>query len=69
MISNIEDYPDLFSPSRDVDHLITHVADLHFNKQKLEEENHRFKLALESSEEANSQLTEDCAELRLQVKR
>ncbi|XP_063094470.1 inositol 1,4,5-triphosphate receptor associated 2 isoform X4 [Cavia porcellus] len=52
----------------DVDHLITHVADLHFNKQKLEEENHRFKLALESSEEANSQLTEDCAELRLQVK-
>ncbi|KAM6162625.1 inositol 1,4,5-triphosphate receptor associated 2-like [Erethizon dorsatum] len=52
----------------DVSDLITYVADLHFNKQKLEEENHRFKLALESSEEANSQLTEDCAELRLQVK-
>ncbi|XP_010613431.2 lymphoid-restricted membrane protein [Fukomys damarensis] len=52
----------------DVSDLITYVADLHFHKQRLEEENHKFKLALETSEEANSQLTEDCAELRLQVK-
>ncbi|KFO36557.1 Lymphoid-restricted membrane protein [Fukomys damarensis] len=55
-------------PKRDVSDLITYVADLHFHKQRLEEENHKFKLALETSEEANSQLTEDCAELRLQVK-
>ncbi|XP_021114737.1 lymphoid-restricted membrane protein isoform X2 [Heterocephalus glaber] len=52
----------------DVSDLITYIADLHFHKQKLEEENCKFKLALETSEEANIQLTEDCAELRLQVK-
>lgn len=49
--------------------LITYVTGLHFNKQKLEEENNKFKLALETLEEANSQLTEDCTELRLQIKR
>ncbi|XP_023440815.2 inositol 1,4,5-triphosphate receptor associated 2 [Dasypus novemcinctus] len=48
--------------------LITYVADLHFNKQKLEEENSKFKLALEALEEANSQLSEDCTELRAQIK-
>uniref|UniRef100_A0A8D2JIE2 Inositol 1,4,5-triphosphate receptor associated 2 n=1 Tax=Sciurus vulgaris TaxID=55149 RepID=A0A8D2JIE2_SCIVU len=47
---------------------ITYVADLHFNKQKLEVENQRFKLALETLEEANSQLADDCTELRLQIK-
>ncbi|KAG3292271.1 lymphoid-restricted membrane protein [Ictidomys tridecemlineatus] len=47
---------------------ITYVADLHFNKQKLEEENHRVKLALETLEEANNQLADDCSELRLQIK-
>ncbi|XP_023388134.1 lymphoid-restricted membrane protein [Pteropus vampyrus] len=52
----------------EVSDLITYVADLHFNKQKLEEENNKFKLALETLEEANSQLSEDCTELRLQIK-
>ncbi|KAI5158798.1 Inositol 1,4,5-Triphosphate Receptor Associated 2 [Manis pentadactyla] len=52
----------------EVSDLITYVADLHFNKQKLEEENNRLKLALETLEEANSQLSEDCTELRLQIK-
>uniref|UniRef100_A0A8C8ZF50 Inositol 1,4,5-triphosphate receptor associated 2 n=1 Tax=Prolemur simus TaxID=1328070 RepID=A0A8C8ZF50_PROSS len=52
----------------EVSDLITYVADLHFNKQKLEEENNKFKLALETLEETNSQLSEDCAELRLQIK-
>ncbi|KAJ8786031.1 hypothetical protein J1605_006611 [Eschrichtius robustus] len=53
---------------REVPDLITCVADLHFNKQKLEEENNKLKLALESLEDANSQLSEDCTELRLQIK-
>ncbi|XP_054552339.1 inositol 1,4,5-triphosphate receptor associated 2 [Talpa occidentalis] len=48
--------------------LITHIAELHFNKQKLEEEIIKFKLALETLEEANSQLSEDRTELCLQVK-
>lgn len=54
---------------REVSDLITYVADLHLNKQKLEGENNKFKLALETLEEANSQLSEDCTELRLQIKR
>lgn len=62
-------YSHLFFPCRDVSDLIASVADLHFNKQKLEEENNKFKLALETLEEANSQLSEDCTELRLQIKR
>ncbi|XP_051705920.2 inositol 1,4,5-triphosphate receptor associated 2 [Oryctolagus cuniculus] len=53
---------------REVSDLLTYVAHLHFNKQKLEEENRKFKLAMETLEEANSQLLEDCAELRLQIK-
>ncbi|XP_015974703.2 inositol 1,4,5-triphosphate receptor associated 2 isoform X5 [Rousettus aegyptiacus] len=52
----------------EVSDLITYVADLHLNKQKLEGENNKFKLALETLEEANSQLSEDCTELRLQIK-
>ncbi|XP_072506656.1 inositol 1,4,5-triphosphate receptor associated 2 [Notamacropus eugenii] len=48
--------------------LITYVADLQFNKQKLQEENNKFKLALEALEEANSQLTEDYHELHSQMK-
>ncbi|XP_037592451.1 inositol 1,4,5-triphosphate receptor associated 2 [Cebus imitator] len=48
--------------------LIAYVADLQFNKQKLEEENNKFKLALETLEETNSQLSEDCTELHRQVK-
>lgn len=54
---------------REVSDLITYVADLHFHKQKLEEENNKFKSALETLEEANCQLSEDCTELRHQIKR
>ena len=49
--------------------MITYVAELHFNKQKLEKENSKFKLAVETLEEANGQLSKDCTELRLQIKR
>ncbi|XP_055428113.1 inositol 1,4,5-triphosphate receptor associated 2 isoform X6 [Bubalus kerabau] len=52
----------------EVPDLITYIADLHFNKQKLEEENNKLKLALENLEEANRELSEDCTELRLRVK-
>ncbi|KAM5332383.1 inositol 1,4,5-triphosphate receptor associated 2-like [Glossophaga mutica] len=52
----------------EVSDLITYVAELHFNKQKLEKENSKFKLAVETLEEANGQLSEDCTELRLQIK-
>ncbi|GAB5573625.1 inositol 1 [Prionailurus iriomotensis] len=52
----------------EVSHLITYAADLHFNRQKLEEENNKLKLALETLEEANCQLSEECTELRLQIK-
>ncbi|KAL0612052.1 Inositol 1,4,5-triphosphate receptor associated 2 [Plecturocebus cupreus] len=52
----------------EVSDLIAYVADLHFSKKKLEEENSKFKLALETLEETNSQLSQDCTELRLQVK-
>ncbi|XP_073733943.1 inositol 1,4,5-triphosphate receptor associated 2 [Callorhinus ursinus] len=53
----------------EISDLITYVADLHFHKQKLEEENNKFKSALETLEEANCQLSEDCTELRHQIKR
>ncbi|XP_059968026.1 inositol 1,4,5-triphosphate receptor associated 2 isoform X1 [Mesoplodon densirostris] len=59
---------DVFKGVLEMPDLITCVADLHFNKQKLEEENNKLKLALESLEDANSQLSEDCTELRLQLK-
>ncbi|XP_076710328.1 inositol 1,4,5-triphosphate receptor associated 2 isoform X1 [Callospermophilus lateralis] len=59
---------DLSNGVLEMSDFITYVADLHFNKQKLEEENHRFKLALETLEEANNQLADDCNELRLQIK-
>ncbi|KAI4586399.1 hypothetical protein MJG53_004186 [Ovis ammon polii x Ovis aries] len=52
----------------EVPDLITYIADLHFNKQKLEDENNKLKLALENLEEANRELSEDCTELRLRVK-
>ncbi|XP_038627647.1 inositol 1,4,5-triphosphate receptor associated 2 [Tachyglossus aculeatus] len=48
--------------------LITCMADLQFNKQKLQEENGKFKLALEAMEEANHKLGEDCEQLRNQMK-
>ncbi|KYO36732.1 lymphoid-restricted membrane protein isoform C [Alligator mississippiensis] len=48
--------------------LITCVADLQFNNQKLQEENSKLKLVLESMEEANNRLMGDLEELHNQVK-
>ncbi|KAM3832557.1 inositol 1,4,5-triphosphate receptor associated 2 [Vipera latastei] len=48
--------------------LITCVADLQFNNQKLQEENGQLKLALDAMEETNNRLVEDGGELRNQVK-
>ncbi|XP_028747626.1 inositol 1,4,5-triphosphate receptor associated 2 [Peromyscus leucopus] len=53
---------------KEMSDLMTCVADLHSNKQKLEEENRTCKLALEAMEEANRQLAEDCTSLHLQMK-
>lgn len=49
--------------------MITCVADLQFNNQKLQEENSKLKLVLESMEEANNRLMGDLEELHNQVKR
>ncbi|XP_036889752.1 inositol 1,4,5-triphosphate receptor associated 2 [Sturnira hondurensis] len=59
---------DVSKGALEVSDLITFVAELHLNKQKLEKENSKLKLAVETLEEANGQLSEDCTELRLQVK-
>ncbi|XP_063164862.1 inositol 1,4,5-triphosphate receptor associated 2 [Candoia aspera] len=48
--------------------LITCVADLQFNNQKLQEENAQLKLALDAMEETNNRLIEDSGELRNQIK-
>ncbi|XP_058047677.1 inositol 1,4,5-triphosphate receptor associated 2 [Ahaetulla prasina] len=48
--------------------LITCVADLQFNNQKLQEENDQLKLALDAMEETNNRLMEDGGELRNQIK-
>ncbi|XP_053107399.1 inositol 1,4,5-triphosphate receptor associated 2 [Hemicordylus capensis] len=48
--------------------LITCIADLQFNNQKLQEENGQLKLALDAMEEANNRLMEDSEELRSQIK-
>ncbi|KAJ6666234.1 hypothetical protein lerEdw1_000506 [Lerista edwardsae] len=48
--------------------LITCVADLQFNNQKLHEENSQLKLALDALEEANNRLLENIEELRNQIK-
>ncbi|KAL6075117.1 hypothetical protein STEG23_022556, partial [Scotinomys teguina] len=53
---------------KEMSDLITCVADLHSNMQKLEEENTTCKLALEAMEEANRQLAEDCTSLHLRMK-
>ncbi|XP_037704036.1 inositol 1,4,5-triphosphate receptor associated 2 [Choloepus didactylus] len=59
---------DMSKETLEMSDLITFVADLNFNKQKLKEENNKLKLALETLEDANSQLSEDCTELRSQIK-
>ncbi|XP_026534058.1 lymphoid-restricted membrane protein [Notechis scutatus] len=48
--------------------LITCVADLQFNNQKLQEENDQLKLALDTMDETNNRLMEDSGELRNQIK-
>ncbi|XP_077196352.1 inositol 1,4,5-triphosphate receptor associated 2 isoform X3 [Paroedura picta] len=48
--------------------LITCIADLQFNNQKLQEENGQLKLAVDSLEEASNQLAEESEELRGQMK-
>ncbi|KAK9400178.1 lymphoid-restricted membrane protein-like [Crotalus adamanteus] len=48
--------------------LITCVADLQFNNQKLQEENAQLKLVVDAMEETNNRLMEDGGELRNQIK-
>ncbi|NWH56509.1 LRMP protein, partial [Geococcyx californianus] len=48
--------------------LITCVADLQHNNQKLQEENNKLKLTLEALDEANSKLLADNESLRQQIK-
>ncbi|KAM6216303.1 inositol 1,4,5-triphosphate receptor associated 2 [Rhynchocyon petersi] len=53
---------------REMSDWMNYIADLHFSKQKLEEENNQFKLASEVLEEANIQLSENCIQLQSQIK-
>ncbi|XP_009989170.1 PREDICTED: lymphoid-restricted membrane protein-like [Tauraco erythrolophus] len=48
--------------------LITCVADLQYNNQKLQEENSELKLTLEAMDEANNKLLADNEDLRQQIK-
>ncbi|KAK1187779.1 IRAG2 protein, partial [Pygoscelis papua] len=48
--------------------LITCVADLQYNNQKLQEENNKLKLTLEAVDETNNKLLADCEDLRQQIK-
>ncbi|XP_075615068.1 inositol 1,4,5-triphosphate receptor associated 2 isoform X2 [Balearica regulorum gibbericeps] len=48
--------------------LITCVADLQYNNQKLQEENNKLKLALEAVDETNNKLLADNEDLRQQIK-
>ncbi|XP_062839303.1 inositol 1,4,5-triphosphate receptor associated 2 isoform X3 [Anolis carolinensis] len=48
--------------------LITCIADLQFNNQKLQEENGQLKQSLDAMEEANNRLMEEIEELRNQIK-
>ncbi|NWI32900.1 LRMP protein, partial [Sula dactylatra] len=48
--------------------LITCVADLQYNNQKLQEENNKLKLTLEAVDETNNQLLADNEDLRQQIK-
>ncbi|NXT28766.1 LRMP protein, partial [Syrrhaptes paradoxus] len=48
--------------------LITCVADLQYNNQKLQEENNKLKLTLEAVDETNNKLLADNEDLRQQIK-
>jgi len=49
--------------------LITCVADLQYNNQKLQEENNKLKITLEAVDETNNKLLADNENLRQQIKR
>lgn len=49
--------------------MITCVADLQYNNQKLQEENNKLKLTLEAVDETNNKLLADNEDLRQQIKR
>lgn len=49
--------------------MITCVADLQYNNQKLQEENNKLKLTLEAVDETNNKLLADNDDLRQQIKR
>lgn len=54
---------------RETSDLITCVADLQYNNQKLQEENSKLKLTLEAVDETNSKLLADNEHLCQQLKR
>lgn len=54
---------------RETSDLITCVADLQYNNQKLQEENNKLKLTLETLDETNSKLLADNEHLCQQLKR
>ena len=49
--------------------MITCVADLQYNNQRLQEENNKLKLTLEAVDETNNKLLVDNEDLRQQIKR
>lgn len=55
--------------NRETSDLITCVADLQYNNQKLQEENNKLKLTLEAVDETNNKLLADNEDLRQQIKR
>lgn len=55
--------------NRETSDLITCVADLQYNNQKLQEENNKLKLTLEAVDETNNKLLADNEDLQQQIKR
>lgn len=49
--------------------MITCVADLQYNNQKLQEENNKLRLTLEAVDETNNKLLADNENLHQQIKR
>lgn len=59
----------LYYWGRETSDLITCIADLQYNNQKLQEENNKLKVTLEAVDETNSKLLVDNEHLRQQLKR